>query len=82
MFQAKNADFFKHYVTEDFNTYLQRKLQSVSHGNHIEIQAMCELYSRPIEVYQYALGKNQAWIYTREAPESETNVIHCIYDNL
>lgn len=27
------------------------------HGNHIEMQALCELYNRPIEVYQYSIGK-------------------------
>ena len=27
-----------------------------THGNHIEIQALSELYNRPIEVYQYGTG--------------------------
>ena len=57
LFQAKNADFFRHYVTEDFETYLNRKRITSSHGNHIEIQAMSEIYNRPIEVYQYSIGK-------------------------
>ena len=56
-FQAKNADFFAQYITEDFSTYLARKRMESCHGNHIEMQAMCELYNRPIEVYQYSLGK-------------------------
>ena len=54
--QAKNCDFFKQYVTEDFNTYLTRKRSEHCHGNHIEMQALCELYNRPIEVYQLSIG--------------------------
>ena len=26
------------------------------HGNHVEMQAMSEIFSRPIEVYQYSIG--------------------------
>ena len=55
-FQAKNVDFFKQFVTEDFTTYLNRKRSEHCHGNHIEMQALCELYNRPIEVYQSSLG--------------------------
>ncbi|XP_052779119.1 OTU domain-containing protein 5-A-like [Mya arenaria] len=52
---AKNSDYYSHYVTEDFNTYLNRKRMENCHGNHLEIQAMCEIYNRPIEVYQYSI---------------------------
>lgn len=56
-FQAKNADYYSSYVTEDFTTYLNRKRMDNCHGNHLEIQAMCEIYNRPIEVYQYSVGR-------------------------
>ncbi|NXV65438.1 OTU5A protein, partial [Molothrus ater] len=49
----KNADYFSNYVTEDFTTYINRKRKSTCHGNHIEMQAMAEMYNRPVEVYQY-----------------------------
>jgi len=52
---SKNCDFFKQYVTEDFTTYLNRKRLDTCHGNHIEMQALCELYNRPIEVYQLSI---------------------------
>lgn len=26
------------------------------HGNHVEMQAMSEMFNRPIEVYQYSIG--------------------------
>ncbi|ELU11592.1 hypothetical protein CAPTEDRAFT_227475 [Capitella teleta] len=53
-YMAKNKDFFKAYVTEDFNLYLARKRLDHSHGNNVEMQAICELFNRPVEVYQYS----------------------------
>ncbi|XP_026858815.2 OTU domain-containing protein 5b [Electrophorus electricus] len=52
---VKNADYFSSYVTEDFTTYINRKRKSSCHGNHIEMQAMAEMYNRPVEVYQYGI---------------------------
>ena len=49
-------------MTEDFQVYLNRKRSPYSHGNHVEIQAMSEMYNRPIEVYNYSLGK---YLYDR-----------------
>jgi len=54
--QAKNEDYFSQYVTEDFNNYVNRKRLEYVHGNHIEIQAMSELYNRSIEVFCYSTG--------------------------
>ncbi|XP_039277977.1 OTU domain-containing protein 5-like isoform X2 [Nilaparvata lugens] len=48
---ASNRDYFSQYVTEDFNHYLDRKRLVTTHGNHIEVQAMSEMYNRKIEVY-------------------------------
>lgn len=52
--QAKNADFFSEYVTEDFDSYVSRKRLDWVHGNNVEIQALSEMYNRPIEVYSYS----------------------------
>ncbi|XP_005185748.1 OTU domain-containing protein 5-A isoform X2 [Musca domestica] len=49
----KNREYFSHFVTEDINNYIKRKRRKESHGNHIEIQAVSEIYSRPVEVYCY-----------------------------
>jgi OTU domain-containing protein 5 len=54
--QAKNSEFFSEYVTEDFTAYLNRKRMDNCHGNHLEIQAIAEMFNRPVEVYQYSLG--------------------------
>uniref|UniRef100_A0A6M2DKB4 ubiquitinyl hydrolase 1 n=1 Tax=Xenopsylla cheopis TaxID=163159 RepID=A0A6M2DKB4_XENCH len=50
----QNRDYFAQYVTEDFNSYVNRKRHENVHGNHVEIQAVSEMYNRPIEVYIYA----------------------------
>lgn len=52
---VKNRDFFEPYVTEDFDQYVARKRKWNVHGNHLEIQAMSELYNRTIEVYCYQI---------------------------
>ncbi|NP_001314694.1 OTU domain-containing protein 5b [Danio rerio] len=52
---TKNADYFSSYVTEDFTTYINRKRKNNCHGNHIEMQAMAEMFNRPVEVYQYGI---------------------------
>lgn len=49
----ENREYFSHFVTEDINSYIKRKRRKDSHGNHIEIQAMSEIYNRPVEVYSY-----------------------------
>lgn len=52
-YMNKNADYFSNYVTEDFQAYINRKRNLHEFGNHLEMQAMAELYNRPFEVYQY-----------------------------
>lgn len=51
---ATNADYFSQYITEDFTGYVDRKRLAWVHGNHIEIQAISEMYSRPVEVLCYS----------------------------
>ncbi|KAL5967246.1 OTU domain-containing protein 5-B [Taenia solium] len=48
---CKNREHFSQYVTEDFDHYLHRKRQPNCFGNHLEIQAISELYNRPVEIY-------------------------------
>ncbi|EHB10925.1 OTU domain-containing protein 5 [Heterocephalus glaber] len=52
----KNADCFSNCVTEDFTTYINRKRKNNCHRNHIEMQAMAEMYNYPVEAYQYSTG--------------------------
>lgn len=52
-YMIKNSDYFSQYVTEDFNQYVNRKRRDHIQGNHVELQALSELFARPIEVYHY-----------------------------
>ncbi|KAL7288744.1 hypothetical protein TKK_0016726 [Trichogramma kaykai] len=49
-----NREFFSNFVAEDFSTYVDRKRLENVHGNHIEMQAMSEMYNRSIEVFCYS----------------------------
>lgn len=50
-YMEKNADYYSQYVTEDIHAYIARKRQDRVFGNQVEIQAITELYGRPVEVY-------------------------------
>jgi len=45
------------FVTEDFNEYIARKRQDRCYGNNLEIQAISELYNRPVEIYTFQGGR-------------------------
>ena len=53
-FQAQNSDYFSQYLTEDIHDYIARKRYLGVHGNHLEIQALSEMYNRPIHIYCYS----------------------------
>ena len=59
VFQEGNADYFSQYMTENFSDYVRRKRRSHVHGNHLEIQALAEMYCRPIHIYCYSSGDTQ-----------------------
>lgn len=48
-----NREHFREFVPTDFDAYVARKRVLGVYGDHAEIQAMAEIYSRPIEVYSY-----------------------------
>lgn len=45
------------FVTEDIDSYVSRKRNNHVHGNHIEIQAISEIFNRPVEIYAYHTGE-------------------------
>jgi len=53
-YMMKNCDFFSNFVTEDYVSYIARKRLPHTHGNHLEMQAMAEIYNRNFEVFQYS----------------------------
>ncbi|CAL4066375.1 unnamed protein product, partial [Meganyctiphanes norvegica] len=68
---ASNEDAFAPFVSENFQTYVQRKRRDDCFGNHIEIAAMSEMYNRVIEVYCYSvepINIFQGTLQTENAP--------------
>eukprot|EP00039_Didymoeca_costata_P029406 m.24551 g.24551 ORF g.24551 m.24551 type:complete len:341 (-) comp7618_c0_seq1:2202-3224(-) len=53
-YMLKNRDHFSSFVAEDFDKYIERKSDKKCYGNHVELQAMSELFNRTIEVYAYS----------------------------
>lgn len=53
-YMSNNRDHFKEFITENFENYIQRKREENVHGNHVELQAISEMFARPVEVYQYS----------------------------
>lgn len=49
--QGESEHFAKFISDENFQDYIQRKRKDGVHGNNPEIQAISELYNRPVEVY-------------------------------
>ena len=47
----RERDHFSQYITQDFEAYVARKRRDGVFGNHLEIQAISEIYNRPIHVY-------------------------------
>lgn len=51
---SAERDHFGHFITEEFDDYVQRKRKDKVFGNNLEMQAISEMYNRPIEVYSYS----------------------------
>ena len=50
---SAERDHFSQFITEDFDQYVARKRRDRTYGNNTEIQAVGELYNRPIEIYTF-----------------------------
>eukprot|EP00252_Welwitschia_mirabilis_P009594 TRINITY_DN2224_c0_g2_i1.p1 TRINITY_DN2224_c0_g2~~TRINITY_DN2224_c0_g2_i1.p1 ORF type:complete len:518 (-),score=108.09 TRINITY_DN2224_c0_g2_i1:167-1720(-) len=53
-YMEKERDHFSQFITENFTTYCKRKRRDKVYGNNLEIQAMSEMYNRPIHIYSYS----------------------------
>ncbi|MFH4978950.1 hypothetical protein AB6A40_005659 [Gnathostoma spinigerum] len=73
-YMEKNRDHFSQFITEDFEKYIARKRRNDAHGNHIELQAISEIFSRPIEIYDYTTEPKNIFTPTRDSSaHSEPN---------
>lgn len=52
-YMEKERDHFSQFVTESFSAYCKRKRRDRVFGNNLEIQAMAEMYNRPIHIFCY-----------------------------
>lgn len=67
-FMAKEQAHFAQFVPtqEPFQSYIERKRQDGVHGNNPEIQAISELYNRPVQVYLPSHGATPINIFQSE----------------
>jgi len=52
--QVSNRDHYADFITEEFDAYVERKRVPTVNGNHVEMQAMAEMFNRPVHVYEYS----------------------------
>mmetsp|Transcript_10953 Transcript_10953/g.37251 ORF Transcript_10953/g.37251 Transcript_10953/m.37251 type:complete len:310 (-) Transcript_10953:117-1046(-) len=55
-YMARERAYFSQFVTENFDDYVARKRRANEHGNHVEMQAMSELFNRPVLVFSPTHG--------------------------
>ena len=53
-FKIVETSYFSQYIGGDFEDYVNNMKRSGVWGGNIEIQAMSEMYQRPIEIYAYS----------------------------
>ncbi|KAE8691729.1 casparian strip membrane protein [Hibiscus syriacus] len=54
-YMERERDHFSQFITEGFTSYCKRKRRDKVYGNNVEIQALSEMYNRPIHIYSYSL---------------------------
>eukprot|EP01118_Nematostelium_gracile_P017281 TRINITY_DN7332_c0_g1_i1.p1 TRINITY_DN7332_c0_g1~~TRINITY_DN7332_c0_g1_i1.p1 ORF type:complete len:311 (-),score=68.00 TRINITY_DN7332_c0_g1_i1:70-915(-) len=50
-YMTAERDHFSQFIVEDFEDYIARKRKNKTFGNNTEIQAIGEMYNRPVEIY-------------------------------
>ncbi|XP_050222590.1 OVARIAN TUMOR DOMAIN-containing deubiquitinating enzyme 6 [Mercurialis annua] len=53
-YMERERDHFSQFITEGFTSYCKRKRRDKVYGNNAEIQALSEMYNRPIHIYSYS----------------------------
>ncbi|EPS67745.1 hypothetical protein M569_07026, partial [Genlisea aurea] len=53
-YMEHERDHFSQFITEGFTSYCKRKRRDKVYGNNVEIQALSEMYNRPIHIYSYS----------------------------
>lgn len=55
-YMEKNRDHYEQFVDGDFEAYVAHKRQNRTFGNHLELQAISEMFNRPIEIFAHNEG--------------------------
>ncbi|KAL1544515.1 OVARIAN TUMOR DOMAIN-containing deubiquitinating enzyme 6 [Salvia divinorum] len=50
-YMERERDHFSQFITEGFTSYCKRKRRDKVYGNNVEIQALSEMYNRPIHIH-------------------------------
>ncbi|KAJ6717184.1 OTU DOMAIN CONTAINING PROTEIN [Salix koriyanagi] len=53
-YMVTERDHFSQFITEGYTSYCKRKRRDKVYGNNVEIQALSEMYNRPIHIYSYS----------------------------
>ncbi|KAL6046972.1 OTU domain-containing protein [Balamuthia mandrillaris] len=56
-FMQGESAHYSQFIAENFDDYIRRKRQDKEYGNNIELQALTELFNRPIQLYAYGHEK-------------------------
>jgi hypothetical protein len=79
---ARDEEHFSQFVEdEDFSAYLRRKRMAGVHGNNPEIQAISELFNRPVEVFTPENGATPLNIFQSEYKTSDVPIRLSFQDN-
>jgi len=52
-YMEKERDHYSQFLAEPFEEYVSRKKKDRCYGNNTEIQAIAEIFNRPVEVFSY-----------------------------
>lgn len=79
---VKDEDHFSLFVEgEEFDDYIKRKRKEGEHGNNPEIQAISELFNRPVAVFTPENGAKPLNIFQSEYKTSDVPIRLSFHDN-
>ncbi|CAI9105686.1 OLC1v1004669C1 [Oldenlandia corymbosa var. corymbosa] len=77
-YMERERDHFSQFITEGFTSYCKRKRRDKVYGNNVEIQALSEMYNRPIHIYSYSTDPINTFHgnYTTDTPPIRLSYHH------
>ncbi|KAJ6927700.1 OVARIAN TUMOR DOMAIN-containing deubiquitinating enzyme 6-like [Populus alba x Populus x berolinensis] len=75
-YMERERDHFSQFITEGFTSYCKRKRRDKVYGNNVEIQALSEMYNRPIHIYSYSTEPINIGSYNTDTPPIQLSYHH------